>query len=131
MGLNGGAQIGNYHTYDDLHMIPKSKLFVAPPEVKTVTFSIPGADGEIDLTSAIMGTPAYTNRKGSWDFLVVTGENYMQAYTNCLGAFNGEVKDIVLDDQPSVTYTGRVWVNQWKSYEGFGQITLDYNIEVE
>lgn len=126
-----GATIGTLHTYDDLRLVPKSKLTVNPAPPKYITFDVPGTDGEIDVTEAIYGGVAYGNRRGSWEFLVMAGSDYIAAYTNCLSLFNGQLLNIVLDDEPGTTYVGRVSINEWLSQEQFSRIVLDYIIETD
>lgn len=128
--MNGGLTIGGtIHTYDDLNMIPKLPIAFAPPQPKYVIFDIPGADGEIDLTDALTGNIFYNNRKGSIEFLVLSGADYLQSYEDALQAFDGDKKTVVLDDQPGTNYTGRFWVNRWKSFEGYSTIVIDYDVD--
>lgn len=124
-----GALIGDTHTYTDLHMIPKHKLIIAPPLPKIITFDIPGRDGVIDVTDAITGRIPFSNAKGSWEFLVLSGYYYQDVYSDCMVALDGSRKALVLDDDPYTTYYGRFWINTWKSLEGFSNVTVDYDIE--
>ena len=117
------------HTFRDLGMIPKSKIVIAPAKPKFIKFSVPGADGDMDLSEALTGSMHYSNRKGTIDFIVFNGTDYMQAYVNCLIVFNGERKAMVLDDDPDTTYVGRFWVNEWKSKKAMSQITIEYDID--
>lgn len=125
----GGFTIDGFHSYDDLGMIPKSMIAIAPPIPKLVTFDVPGSDGEIDLTDALTGRVMYNTRQGEIELLVLSGTEYAQAYTNCLSIFNGQKKSIVLDDEPGTTYTGRFWVDKWKSFEQFSNIVIKYEID--
>lgn len=126
---NGATFGGEYHTYNDLRMIPKSKIMIAPAQPKLYTLKIPGRDGEIDLTSAVHKRIAHENRKGTIDFLVLTGASYVQSYNACLGLFNGVKMTMVLDDDPGTTYRGRFYINKWKSSPFISQISIDYNID--
>lgn len=128
--IPSGATIGTYHTYDDLHLIPKKKLILAPPQPKITTFRIMGMDGAIDATEALCGAIPHTNRTGTWDFLVMSGLDYASAYELCLTACNGEMVNLVLDDAPSRTMRGRFSVNAWKSYEKFSTLSIDYDVSV-
>ena len=117
------------HTFRDLGMIPKSKIVIAPAKPKFIKFSVPGADGDMDLSEALTGSMHYSNRKGTIDFIVFNGLDYMQTYVNCLIVFNGERKVMVLDDDQETEYHGRFWVNQWKSTQFMSQISIDYDID--
>ena len=47
--------IGTKNTWDDWHLIPKSRPLVNPPSVKTNVVDIPGGDGALDLSTALSG----------------------------------------------------------------------------
>ena len=49
-----GVRIGSKHTYDDFGLLLKSKPKIEPPEVKLIEIDIPGADGKLDLSTALI-----------------------------------------------------------------------------
>jgi len=110
-------------------MIPKQKITFAPPMPKYEIQNLEGASGELDYTEEITGRIAYSNSKGSIEFLVLSGVEYQAAYTKAREYFNGTRRNVVLDDDPATEYRGRFWVNDWKSYEGYSLIVIDYEIE--
>lgn len=127
--IPNGMTVNGYHTYRNLGMIPKSKIIIAPAIPKLYKFSVPGGDGELDHSQMNRSRLVYRNRKGTLNFLVLSGTNYHQAYKNCQAVFNGESVNMVLDDKPGYTYKGRFHVNEWKSHESISEIAVDYNIE--
>lgn len=125
-GGNGGAQ--QKHTYTDFGMIPKSKITINPPTVKTEYVDIVGASGRLDYTQALTGNIAYDNRVGSIEFLVLNPASYQTVYSTLMAYFHGKYMNMVLDDDPQYFYQGRFAVNKWKSKEGASTIVLDYNL---
>lgn len=124
---NGGT-FGGQHTLRDFHMIPKSKITFAPPEVRTETVDVPGMMGELDMTEAL-GSVSYRNRRGTVEFLVMDADEYATVYSSVLTHFHGQRMNIVLDDDPAFFYTGRLSVNDWRSVESFATLALDYDLD--
>jgi hypothetical protein len=121
--------IGGKHTWKDWHLVPSSRPVVNPPEVKTEYLSIPGADGEIDLTSALGdGSPVYGQRTGSWEFVVKPGRGWVQVYQRILEHLHGRRLRVILSDDPNYYYEGRLSVNQWRSEAAHSTITIDYTL---
>lgn len=127
-------QIGEKNTYTDWHLIPVSRLIFNPPEVKEQFVDIPGADGSIDLTDALMGRPAYQNREGSMEFIVLNDynsplENWATRYSQILQYLHGRRYPARLEDDPNFYYYGRFFVSEWSSDDTWSHITIDYNVE--
>ena len=117
-------------TWKDWHLIPKELPIIAPPEVQTDLIQIPGTNGSVDLTDALLGYPLYNNRSGSLDFYVDTSETgwtWDEAYDTILNAIHGYKKRLILKDVPSWFYEGRLTVNSFKSERVTSIITLDYD----
>lgn len=117
-------------TWKDWHLIPKELPIIAPPEVQTDFIQIPGTNGSVDLTDALLGYPLYDNRSGSLDFYVDTSEtgwSWDVAYDTIMNQIHGFKKRLILKDVPSWYYEGRMTVNQFKSERVTSIITLDYD----
>ena len=56
---------GTKNTWDDWHLIPKTRPLVNPPTVKTNYVDIPCGDGVLDLTETLACRPVHNNRNGS------------------------------------------------------------------
>lgn len=124
-----GGTFGGKHTYNDFGLIPKSKITFAPPDVKTTYIDVPAANGVLDYTGLMTGMIPYSNRQGTLEFIVLTAETYPTVYSQLLMHFHGQKMNIVLDDDPLFFYTGRLFVNKWKSVEGASTIAIDYDLE--
>lgn len=121
--------IGDKNTWDDWHLVPTSRPLVPPPHVNASYVTIPGSNGALDLTEALTGYPTYTNRTGSWEFLVLNGygEWYVR-YSEIMAYLHGKKFRAILDDDPNYYYEGRFAVDSWASNKDWSRITINYNV---
>lgn len=143
-----------FDTWEDFHMAPKSRPFVAEPSVKSNYIDVPGADGSLDYTEALTGSVLYGMRTGQWDFIVdlpyevssklatATGMNVTNAIafqSAILKFFHGRKFDqIILTDEyeydrkgnlvSGYFYTGRITAKTSLATKDYIQITLQYNL---
>lgn len=121
--------LGNKNTWDDWHLIPKTRPLVNPPQVKTNYIDIPGGDGVLDLTTALSGRPLYKNRTGSWEFIVENGfKSWSSLFSEIMGYLQGQQMRATLEDDPLYYYEGRFSVNAWKSDPYYSLIVIDYDV---
>ena len=125
--------IGEKNTYDDWHLVSTSRPLINPPKVKSNYIEIPGRDGVIDLTDALIGRATYSNRTGSWEFIVLNeydpGQDWTTLYTEIMEYLHGQnYKVILADDDPGFYYYGRLDVNSWRSNPTWSRIVIDYNL---
>lgn len=120
-----------YNTWKDWHMAPKSRPYVAAPTVKTAYVDVPGADGSLDYTDALAGKARYANRTGSWEFIIDNGYiDWFDVYTDILQKLHGKYFDrIILDDDPTVYWKGRLSVKGDFSPRDYNMVTIDYNLD--
>ncbi|MCD8119765.1 MAG: hypothetical protein LUE29_09870 [Lachnospiraceae bacterium] len=127
---------GDKNTWDDWHIVPTSRPFFSPPELKKKTLDIPGADGVIDLTEALTGYPVYENRTGSIEFVVMndycqpidSADEWQEIYSDIMDYLHGQKMIAVLEDDPTYYYEGRFTVSQWQSGSYYSVITIDYDV---
>lgn len=106
------------HTFQDFGLYPSAKPVITPPEPKTLTVDIPGADGELDYTQSLTGDIKYNNRNGEF-YYVYCGERSSQwdsIYHNLLRYVHGKVLRVILNEDPGGYYYGRFTVDA-PSYE--------------
>lgn len=121
--------IGDKNTWDDWHLVPTSRPLVSPPNVNTSYVTIPGSSGSLDLTEALTGYPTYSNRSGSWEFLVMNGYGEWYArYSDIMAYLHGKKLRVILDDDPNYYYEGRFSVASWTSPKDWSRITINYNV---
>lgn len=86
---------------------------LSPPEPKTYTVDIPGGDGVIDLTSALTGDVAYSNRSQEFTFMVVDPDSFERVKTDVSNFLHGKSFDYQMTMDPGYTYHGRFSVTEY------------------
>lgn len=119
------------NTWKDWHLIPSTRPLFNPPEPKTNYLDVPGMNGSIDLSNALSdGYPTFQDRTGSQEFYVMNGyKEWYAAYSDIMNFCHGEVCKVILEDEPSYYYLGRVKVNSWKSEKDWSKIVLDFTLD--
>ena len=107
---------------------------LSPPEPKTYTVDIPGGDGVIDLTSALTGDVAYSNRSQSFAFMVVDPDSFERVKTDVSNFLHGKSFDYQMTMDPGYTYHGRFSVTEYShavyAYPGLvGVFTVDIDAD--
>jgi hypothetical protein len=121
--------IGDKNTWDDWHLVPTSRPKFNMPAFKSNFVNLPGADGIIDLSTALTGRPTYGNRQGSFEFLVMNDYGEWHArYSEIANYLHGRQFRAVLDDDPDYYYEGRFTLNEWRSEEQWSRLVIDYNV---
>lgn len=120
-----------FNTWDTWHMAPKSRPFVAAPQVKTEYVDVPGADGSLDYTEVLTGRPRYANRTGQWDFIIDNGYvNWYDLYSDILAKLHGKYFDeIVLEDDPYYKWKGRLSVTGQFGNKDYSSVSIQYNLD--
>ena len=121
-----GVQFNNYQTADDWELIMQEKI-IAPPVPKTNYVSVPGRDGDLDLTEALSGVVNYQDRQGSFIFLLTNGthEDREELITEIVGALHGQkVQYIDTDDYPDYYMNGRLTVTEIRNSNAYGVIKI-------
>ena len=121
---------GEKNTWDDWGLVPVKQPVFAPPVPKTKYLPINGADGEIDVSTAITGYPVFENRKGSLSFLAPQGHAaWLSTYTEIMAYLHGKKLQAILEDDPAWYYEGRFACKQMAMDEQHGTITIDYVVD--
>ena len=136
--------IGNKNTFDDWHLFPSVRPFVAPPLPRTRYVDILGMSGSLDYTEAPNKMTKYADREGSWEFIMLNpgdvpeysiedegsyAYDWAARYSEIMAFLQGKRFDsIVLEDDSGYKYTGRVWVNEYHSDPGWGRIVINYRL---
>lgn len=122
--------IGERNTWDDWHLVPTSRPLVNPPSVKTSYVDLPGGDGVLDLSTALTGRPLYGNRTGEWTFLVMNDyQDWNVLYTRIMAYLHGQTFKIILEDEPTFYYEGRLALKEWTSGAVMSSIVIQYNLD--
>lgn len=122
--------IGGWDLYLKWHLVPESRPFFAPPEIKTQYVAVPGSDIELDYTEALTGRIHYGSRTGSWNFIAVPdGVSMMEKYKDMCYWLKGKIVFASLRDYPDYSYKGRFWISDMKSDTMYSKVTINYKVE--
>lgn len=120
---------GDKNTWDDWHLVPTSRPVFNPPKHKSLFMDIPGGNGLEDLSEVVSSEPIYSNRDGSFEFIVMNGyKEWQDLYSEIMDYLHGRKMRASLEDDPAFYYEGRFTVNQWKSDKNWSKIVIDYNV---
>lgn len=123
-----GISFGGVHSYDDLGLILTKKELGAP-EIKEKRIQIEGADGSIDMTD-FFGGPRYGDVKHKFTFTLIRPPGQgPAAFSAVKNALHGKKTEIVLDDEPSFFYVGRLEVSSYTNEKGIGQVVVEATCE--
>lgn len=134
----------SYNTFDDWHLIAPSRPSIAPAQPKSNYVDILGANGSLDFSEALVGKPTYSDREGSWEFVVLNPGDvdqyslfdaedrgrylWQKIYDKIQEAIHGRTFNVILDDDPDCMYKGRLWMNEWRSNAGWSRIVINYRL---
>lgn len=125
--------ISGENTWDRWHLVPSTRPLVNPPEVEENYIKIAGKDGFLDLSELLAGRPIYGKRTGSWEFIVhpdfAWHEPWDIKYSEIMHFLHGKTHKVILEDDPTYYYEGRLKVNNWKSDKDWSTITIDYTLQ--
>lgn len=122
-----GIQFGDYHTADDWGLILNQKV-ISPPKPKTNYVSVPGRDGDLDLTEALSGLVNYEDRTAEYTFLLTDGthEDRDNLITEIVGVLHGQRLQIIdTDDYPDYYMDGRLTITSVMNNNAYGVITIE------
>ncbi len=123
-----GIRFGNYHSYDDLHLILNSKE-IGAPQIKTQKINIDGADSALDLTE-FFGDVKYEDVTHRFNFsTIVPQADFLSQFSTIKNALHGRKMRIVLDDDPHFYYFGRLSVSKFTNEKNIGIISIDADCE--
>jgi hypothetical protein len=122
--------ISGKNTWTDWHMAPQSRPFVADPPIKEEYVDVPGADGSLDYTEVLTGSPRYGMRTGTWTFIIENGwMPWFEMQSKLLNFLHGKKHQIILDDDPTYYYTGRLTLQTKFDTKDYNQVQIKYNLE--
>lgn len=119
-----------FHTYDTWRLYITNTDCIGNPEQYTNYVTVPGRNGQLDLSDTLTGRPTYIRRqlkielagnrpKVSWDLIISYFRNQI----------NGRICKIVFDNDTNHYWRGRVHVDDFSSALRLGKFTM--NVEAE
>lgn len=125
-----GVIFGTFHSYRAWGLMLKSRPVISPPEPKLKLVEVPGSNTVIDLTEALTGEVAYSQREVKCEFLTMESrERWAKIRTDIMNAIHGKRLKIVLDNDPDYYYIGRITVGEMQNDKG--AMTLPITAMVE
>ncbi len=126
--------IGEKNTWDDFHLMPvgEGRIDFATPELKYESVSVPGSDGELDLTEALTGFPTYKSRKGTLKFRFFDdGKPARNKHDDLKNYLHGRWMRAIIDDQPEYYYEGRFTVGDltWARKGNWAETEISYTLD--
>lgn len=100
----------NIHTGDDLDLVMTEKN-LPPPTPQTYSVSVPGRNGDIDLSEFLTGEVAYNNRTLSFKFIGDGSRDTVLELIDTMLSYHGQKVEIITDDYPDWYYTGRATID--------------------
>lgn len=118
------------HTYDDWRLYITNTNIISNPEQYTNYVTVPGRNGQLDMSEALTGHPVYIRReltinlasarpKTMWDATISYFRNHI----------NGRVCLITFDNDMSYFWRGRVQIEGFESVMTLGTFTLKVEAE--
>ncbi len=121
--------ISGKNTFTEWGLVPTSRPVIQPPAVKTIYVDLPSSHGVLDYTDLLLAETPFGQREGSWEFALRPGRNWARVYSSILNYLHGVRHKVILEDDPTFLYMGRLSVNEWKSDASYSTITIDYNLD--
>lgn len=124
-----GVTFGEKHSIDDFDLI-LTEVSIGAPEIKTEMVSIPGRNGDLDLTDVLYSEPVFENRELSFTFKIKgTAELWPVLMADIGGFLHGQKLNVSIDSDPDYYYYGRCAVNQLASDRHIGTLVIYMNAE--
>lgn len=146
------------NSWDDWALIPTSRPIIAPPNVEFKFVTVPYSNEPIDLTNLKYGTRQGSfefaidleNLRIRWRDLEPNiwpeleqytwlelerlskgfeSNSWIMAFKDFLDFLNGEKMKVVLEDDPTRYYEGRILVEKFDSGKDFSKIHVNYILE--
>ena len=124
-----GVSFDGLHSYYEWGLVLSEKEIKAP-QPKVYEIEIEGSDGVLDYTD-FFGGVRFENRQLSFKFTKqnIVPDGFMALFSVVQAAIHGKKMQVILDDDPSYFYYGRVTVNEWKSSKNLGEIVIEVDAE--
>lgn len=120
-----GATFNGFHSFRDLGFYPLGALELPPPQAKTLYLDLPGADGSLDLTTALTGRTQYADRKAVMKLMTPGAPAERAARVDRLvNLLHGRAVTVIADEAPDVCLIGRAEVEAPRVLPGRTTVTV-------
>lgn len=128
--VDGATATSYKRSWYDFHLIPTKRPSIATPPPNLSLINIPGSNKRLDLTDSMPGGLTFGRRKGQWEFYVDTTKwgSFANAKNTIEDYLNGQYVYVVLEDDHSHYYIGRVSTSSWSVDGDYPTVTIDYDL---
>ena len=125
-----GVKFDSKHSYDDFGLILSSKS-VPLPKPKTESVTVPGSDGELDLSTALTdGEVKFNNRTLTFKFSLLTKSRTWEGIKSAISNYlHGKKMKIILDADKAFYYVGRCTVDPFSESKKGATMTIKVDAE--
>lgn len=124
VSINGIDMLSTYR------MALANRHCVQPPVPKTIYQDVPGADGSLDLSTAIAGRIIYERRVITLNFgCGYPMDKWPEVFSEVLRNFHGREGKLIFDDDPMYYYAGRMTVSEYSRARTLGTFTISVNAD--
>lgn len=124
VSINGIDMLSTYR------MALANRHCVQPPVPKTIYQDVPGADGSLDLSTAIAGRIIYERRVITLNFgCGYPMDKWPEVFSEILRNFHGREGKLIFDDDPMYYYAGRMTVSEYSRARTLGTFTISVNAD--
>ena len=114
--------------YEDWNIV-LTKIELPPPEPKTMSVEIKGADGELDLSEVLTDDIKFKNRTIKLTFEVMDDKQYYSITSEMAKYLHGKMVTVRLNDDEDYYYTGRASINSWECVKRKGTIVVSVDAD--
>lgn len=125
-----GIIFGDKHSFDDLDLILNSKE-IPLPDPKTYTLDVPGADGQLDLSTALTGGyMTYKNRELQFNFTINKPfEQWEQVKSKVAAYLHGKTMMVKVEADEGFYYYGRCWISNQATKNPKATLTISVDAD--
>ena len=118
------------NTWSDWYLIPSSKPEFVQPSPTYKYVDIPGRDGQLDLTDYLIGRPTFSDRKGTFEFIVASQYRNVNALRQELASFfKGQRMEVTLNEERNIKYKGRFFFRGLTPDKSYSRVTIEYQVD--
>lgn len=129
--IKNGKELKVLKSWDDMFLVPTTRLSVTPAQPNYSYVSIPGTSISADLTTVISSKVSYGRRNGSWEFYVDHDkyESWAYSYRYLQDSINGKRVVCYLRDFPDELFSGRLTLSDWRDEEQYSTVSISYDFD--
>lgn len=114
-----------FHTLTDWDFALGNNNYIGDPEMETTYIQVPGRDGLIDASEIVSGRRIYTRRELSFELGGIRDRMNWDGVISALrNEVHGRICRLVLDNDESYFWRGRVFIQGFDRFRDLGTFTL-------